>query len=251
MLPPVSPPRILVTVDVGEQFRGDVGFPAWSLKRAYTDAVLEAGGLPLLAVPGADPGALAHVADGLVVTGGAFDLPPEMSGADPAGRIDPPRPERTSLELGLLRAMRPTGRPVLGICGGMQLLAVFFGARLIGDLRTAGSDFGEHEPPSDPRIPSHGVRLAEPTWLAERLGRGRIAVNSTHHQGVLTLPGPLRALGWAEDGLVEAVDDGTPDWVGVQWHPELLADDVSRVLYANLVDRARRIRAARDRPGPS
>lgn len=232
-------PLISITVDEGTQPRGDAAFPAWVLKRAYTDAVARAGGVPLLVAPGADPVDVVEAVQGVVVTGGAFDLPPEWSGADPRGRIDHPRPERSTFERALLQAAQARGRPVLGICGGMQLMVVMAGGRLVGDLRTERPDFGEHEQPTSPETPFHAVDLVPGTWLHAAVGRGSVPVNSTHHQGVTLLPPGLRALA-TDGGLIEACDDGTPEWVGVQWHPELLDDDLSRALYANLIRAARR-----------
>jgi len=243
-------PRILVTVDCGGSARRGVEFPAWVLKRAYTDAIARAGGVPILGVPGASPAELLEVTDGLVVTGGAFDLPPAWSGASAHGRIDAPQPERSAFERDLVREARTRGLPVLGICGGMQLQVVLSGGRLFGDLRTERPDLGEHEQPDSPAGPAHDVLLAPGTWLAAVAPRRRFAVNSTHHQGVEALGG-TRAIGWADDGLPEVVDDGTPDFVGVQWHPELLDDDVSRALYAAWVDRARRTRDERRPRGRS
>jgi putative glutamine amidotransferase len=232
-------PLILITVDEGIQPRGEVAFPAWVLKRAYTDAVARAGGLPLLAPPGADPDALMAAADGVVVTGGAFDLPPAWSGADVEGRVDPPRPERSAFERALLEAARARRRPALGICGGMQLMVVMDGGSLVGDIRTERPDFGEHEQPTSPDQPFHSVDLTPGTWLSGAVRKRSVPVNSTHHQGAVSLPPGLRALARCGD-LVEALDDGTSDWVGVQWHPELLDDAVSRVLYANLIRAAQR-----------
>jgi putative glutamine amidotransferase len=232
-------PRILVTVDEGVQPRGRATFSAWVLKRAYADAVVRAGGLPLLAPPGAEPEALADAADGLVVTGGAFDVPPAWSGTERAARIDLPQIERSRFERALLEAFRRRGCPALGVCGGMQLMVVLAGGRLVGDIRTEHPEFGEHEQPTGPDEPWHEVAIGEGTWLAERLGRRRARVNSTHHQGVVDLPPGLRVLASA-GRLIEAVDDGTSRWVGVQWHPELLDDDLSRALYANLVREALR-----------
>ncbi len=229
-------PTIAITVDTGEQPRREVVFPAHVLKQAYSDAVLDAGGEPILAVPGSDPTNLLSIAEGFVISGGAFDLHPELSGADPDGRIDTPQPERTAFEYAVLDQADAHGRPVLGICGGMQLIVARAGGSLWGDLRSARPTFGEHEQPTSPAEAFHGLRLE--AWLARELGRDRTAVNSTHHQGVRALPPSLRPLAWADDGLVEAVDDHGELVVGVQWHPELLNDDLSRVLYEHLIRRA-------------
>jgi putative glutamine amidotransferase len=200
---------------------------AW-IGEAYVDAVRRAGGLPLLVPPGpADLDRLLAVADAVVLTGGHFDIHPSHYGRAIEGRIDRVEPARTDLELALARACLERGVPVLGVCGGMQALAVAGGGTLIQDLPKSPID---HEQPTDPATPSH-PNDAEGA-LAAIVGP-RLLVNSTHHQAVED-PGPLlRACGWAPDGAIEAIEGvGHPFALGVQWHPELLGDDR---LYAALI----------------
>jgi putative glutamine amidotransferase len=194
------------------------------------ERVREAGASVILFPPG-DP-ALAAVldkVDGLVVTGGAFDIDPRHYGQPIRTRHDGLDEARTATELAVARAALERGLPYLGICGGMQLMAVALGGSLIQDILTERPGSLDHEQPGDPVLPSHPIRV-EP-GLEGLLGE---AVNSTHHQAIAEL-GRLKAVAWAPDGIIEAVTlPEHPFAVGVQWHPEWL----SGVLFKALVEAA-------------
>jgi len=241
----LSRPRILVTLDTGTAERRGVPFPNVNVKQAYIDAVERAGGLPLLVAPSDDPArveALVDLAHGLVVTGGAFDIPPSHYGAaQTATRVDAHKPARTRFEAALTEACVASGLPVFGVCGGMQLLNVVLGGTLVQDIREEVPGGLEHEQPSSPAEADHAVALVSGCPLAAWVGATEIRVNSTHHQAVAQLGAGLEAWGRAPDGVIEAIGLAhRPDVVGVQWHPELLADPVSDALYEHLVEAARR-----------
>ncbi len=188
------------------------------------EAVRGAGGLPLLVPPGEEaPPALLARADGVVLTGGAFDIHPSWYGESATGRLDRIEPARTATELGLARAALARGLPLLGICGGMQALAVAAGGTLIQDLPPAGPGGSlEHEQPTDPATPWHRVRVEAPAdrWLGPA-----VEANSTHHQAVRTAGEGLVPCGWSEDGVIEVIAGIGPSFaLGIQWHPELLGD---------------------------
>jgi len=233
----VSRPRIGLTLDrPAEGARYELGL-------AYVEAVEAAGGLPIL-LPHAAGLATEQLAllDGLVLSGGAFDIPPELYGEArrPAcGRLDP---ERTAAELALLRGALASGLPVLGICGGMQLMAVAAGGTLYQDLPADAGLLG-HEQPAPKDAPSHEVEVAPGTRLAALVGAGALAVNSTHHQAVRTLGAGLVASAVGPDGLVEAIERAGPAFaLGVQWHPEAALRHEPRhlAIYRGLVAAARR-----------
>jgi putative glutamine amidotransferase len=200
--------------------------PEFFVGEAVVRALRRASLLPILLPPGEDPAApLAAWAldrvDGVVITGGAFDIHPHHYGAEVRGRIDAVDERRTALELLLARGCLHHGLPVLGICGGMQALAVAAGGSLVQDIATERSGALEHEQPTDPAEPWHPVHL-EGGPLREAIRGDLLRVNSTHHQAVAE-PGALVVSGWAPDGVVEAVHHPRlPFAVGVQWHPELL-----------------------------
>jgi len=234
-------PRIGVTLDVDERER------RYQVQRAYVEAVLAAGGLPLL-LPHDPSATAAYLAllDGLVVTGGAFDVPPELYGETRRGACGPSKPERTRFEKELLEAAIASSVPVLGICGGMQLLNVVRGGTLFQDLPADASIVGHEQPPPEDR-PAHAVKVAPGSLLFRLLGPGEPEhrVNSTHHQAVRDPGIGVLVSGRAPDGVIEAIElPDLPFAIGVQWHPEAVAGHDARhgLLFTGLVDAARSTR---------
>ncbi len=232
--------RILITLDEGETLRRGVALPTVVTKSAYASSAARAGGTPLLVAPTADRAViddLVDLADALVITGGFFDIPPERYGQPRRGpRLDPEKPARTDFESLLLSGALEKRIPILAVCGGMQLLNVVLGGTLVQDIGAEIAGALEHEQPSSPAGPGHPVDLVPGSFLARELGRARIEVNTTHHQAVDVLGRGLEVIGRAPDGVIEAIAlAADPSVVGVQWHPELLDDDVSRLLYGRLV----------------
>ncbi len=228
--------RIGLTLDVDEQRT------RYALEARYVDAVLAAGGLPIL-LPHAKDAAAAYLAllDGLVVTGGAFDVPPELYGEARRDVCGPTRPERTAFERDLLEAALASRLPVLGDCGGMQLLNVVRGGTLHQDLAAdAGVTGHEQPPPKD--VPSHEVQVAPGTLLADLVGVGPLRVNSTHHQAVRDPGQGVLVSARSPDGVVEGIElPDLPFAVGVQWHPEAVLRHEPRhaALYRGLIEAAR------------
>jgi len=229
-------PRIGLTLDADESGR------RYELAASYVDAVLAAGGLPIL-LPHAQDAAGAYLAllDGLVVTGGAFDVPPELYGEARRRECGPTKPERTAFEKDLLEAALAARLPVLGVCGGMQLLNVVRGGTLYQDL-AADAGLAGHEQPPPKDAPSHDALVAEGTQLAALVATGPIRVNSTHHQAVKDPGQGVLVSARAPDGVVEAIElPDLPFALGVQWHPEavLRHDARQAALYRGLVQAAR------------
>jgi putative glutamine amidotransferase len=237
-------PRIGVTPDEGLT-ESQWPLPRYELKRAYVDAVLASGGAPLVLPYTGDAAVLTAYLDGidgLLVTGGAFDVPPELFGEAPREGLGALKPERSHFELALLRGALERDLPVLGICGGMQLLNVAYGGTLYQDLERERPDATGHQQTIDRREPAHDVVVQPGTVLARTVGVARLQVNSTHHQAVSRVGTGLVASGASPDGLVEAIEDPARRFiVGVQWHPELLFQSVppNAGLYRALVSAAR------------
>ena len=166
---------------------------------------------------------------GVLLAGGAFDIHPRHYGQTVAGRLDAPDEDRTHTELHLARACLAHQIPVLGICGGLQALAVAAGGTLHQHIPDAFPDALDHEQPTDPATPWHPVNF-ETGHLRDLLGP-TTDVNSTHHQAI-DHPGSLRITGRAPDGVVEAAEGPGRFCVGVQWHPELLAATHQELFHA-------------------
>ena len=186
------------------------------VNEAIVSHLRDAGAAVLLLAPGdGDAPELLGRVDAVVVTGGAFDIHPSHYGQTVIGRLDPVDDARTRMELALCRAALLQGVPILGICGGMQAMAVALGGTLFQDIRTHIPGAIDHEQPTDPATPWHPIAV-DPAWTSLLPN----AVNSTHHQSV-EKPGPFSVIARAPDGVIEAI--ALPDHpfaVGVQWHPE-------------------------------
>lgn len=225
----------------------------YTLGVEYAAAVQAAGGLPLILPHGtaADADATLDAIDGLVLSGGG-DLDPRSYGAARESAKDD-RLDADRWELALVAAARARRLPVLGICRGMQVLAVAHGGRLDQDI--AGRD-GHPDmdalPPDAILDARHAVALAPDTTLGRVYGQGERLVNTIHHQAVADA-GSLRVSGTDGSGMIEAVEaaDGTC-LLGVQWHPEKLPASeaaAERRLFEHLVDEARTYAARRPSHG--
>ncbi len=227
-----SRPLIGVTLDA-EPPGGWSKWAWYALRTNYMAALAGAGGLPV-ALPH-DP-ALAEAyldrLEALVVTGGAFDIDPAMYGAAERHPTVSLKEERTATEFALLKGALARDLPVLGICGGEQLLAVALGGSLIQHIPDSVPDALEHEH----HHPGHPVTIAADSLLHRIVGTESMAVNSSHHQAVAEA-GPSAAVNAvAPDGVVEGIEDTRYRFcLGVQWHPEFLADPGDRRIFRALV----------------
>jgi putative glutamine amidotransferase len=192
--------------------------PATLLPQTYVDQVAGAGGVPVLLppVPGVEA-AVSHL-DGLIISGGP-DVHPERYGQEPGPHTTIIRPERDAAEFALLQAALEAGKPVLGICRGLQVMNVVLGGTLIQHLPDVVGHHG-HSPVSG-GYGEHKVVVGESGCLSAIFEPGPLAVPTHHHQGIDRLADSLTATAWAEDGIIEAVElDSHPFAIGVQWHPE-------------------------------
>lgn len=216
----------------------------YEVKIAYAEAVLRAGGLPFVMPYSDDKQVVDAYLDrvsGVLITGGAFDIPPEAYGESARDGLGALKPGRTNFEMMVLRGALARRMPVLGICGGMQLLNVAFKGTLYQDLMLEVPNARPHEQTHDRTQPQHPVEVKERTVLADCLGRGQLMVNSTHHQAVKAVGEGLVTSAISTDGIIEGIETADGFVVGVQWHPELLIDTVPPHLglYKTFVNRAR------------
>ncbi len=220
-------PFIGITFDIQETVNSrGVREKRYWVKQAMVAAVENAGGEPLLLPFIANQTRARQVIgalDGLLISGGDFDIDPHCYGEKRRKECGSAVPERTKSELLLLSGALAAHKPVLGICGGCQLINVHFGGSLYQDIPSQKKNALAHSQPRPHACTSHRVAVAAKTRLAAITGTASLAVNSTHHQAV-KMPGRgLLPSAMAPDGVIEGIEAADGRFiVGVQWHPEFL-----------------------------
>lgn len=202
--------------------------PSFGHRQTYVDAIRQAGGAPILVPPLEDETtlrALYERLDGVLLAGGG-DIAPAHYGAEPHAKLGLVDLLRDSAELPIARWAVADGKPVLGICRGIQVLNVALGGTLYQDIPSEVASALSHNlsyEHEDWTLMAHEISIAPDSRLARMLGAARLPTNSLHHQAVRELGRGLRAVAWAPDGVVEAVEgSGEGFVVGVQCHPEAL-----------------------------
>jgi putative glutamine amidotransferase len=230
-------PIIGVTMDA-EKPGGYSKFPWYALRENYGSAVVKAGGLPIFLPHEA---ALADTyldeIDGLIVTGGAFDVDPALYGGGPRHESVTLKEDRTAFELAVTQGAVRRDMPVLGICGGQQLLNVALGGTLIQHIPDSVKNALAHEQPNPRDEPGHAVAIAAGTRLRDIVGVAEMHVNSAHHQAAEKVSAPTLVNATAPDGVIEGIEQPALKFcIGVQWHPEFEVDphdiDIFRALIA-------------------
>jgi len=167
---------------------------------------------------------LIEMFDGLLLSGGN-DINPMLFNEEPHEYLGVVSPSRDSSELELARRMLKTGKPILGICRGIQVLNVAVGGTLYQDLyKQNDSPILQHIQKAPNTHCSHYVQLDKGSLLESIAGSERIQVNSYHHQSLKEVPSVFKVTAVASDGIVEAIESTDEQFVlGVQWHPEALS----------------------------
>lgn len=215
--------------------------PRFHVPAGYVDAVRLAGGATVLIPPGDDhPEDVIAEVDAVLLCGGG-DIDPSLFGAEAHHAQYSVCAERDASDMAAARAALARRVPLLAICRGMQVLNVALGGDLHLHLPDVVGEGVAHRI-SQEQPTRHPVRLAADCQLARIYGATRLDVASWHHQAVARPGRGLRAVAWAEDGTVEALElADRPEVLAVQWHPELDLEEGSpqRKLFAALVQAAR------------
>jgi len=245
------PPSIGITADISaapkRRFTAS-NEPTIFLPRRYNRAVEMSGGIPLL-LPFTASRALIRQyidrLDGLVISGGAFDIHPSYYNENPIKEIGAIKEERTEFELEMTHLALKRDLPLLGICGGAQAINVVLGGSLYQDIATQAPHADQHEQGAKKEIGGHKVIIARGTRLEKILRRRTLEVNTTHHQAVKEIGKGLIVNAIAEDGLIEGIESSRHSFVlGVQWHPEVLAPRhvPQRRIFSFFIDISKRLR---------
>jgi putative glutamine amidotransferase len=211
----------------------------------YTDAVLRAGGLPVVLppIPAADVPTLIDRLDGLVFTGGG-DIEPWRYGEEPHESIRKTNTGRDEFELALAREAWKRRMPVLAICRGIQIFNIAFGGTLYQDIPSMLGPV-DHMIKGESVFNGHQSVTAESdSRIARAVGTTDLSVNSIHHQAIKDLAPVFRPVAWASDGVIEGIQHEDDAWplLAVQWHPEFLDDnddEAAHLLFASLVESSR------------
>jgi putative glutamine amidotransferase len=214
-------PIIGITLD-SEPAGGWSKMPWYALRQNYCDAVARAGGLPV-PLPHEPELASEYLArlDGLLITGGAFDVDPSLFGASARHATVKTKDRRTAFEYAVTRGAIEADKPVLGICGGQQLMNVVLGGTLIQHIPDEVKDPLAHEQPNPRTEAGHPVKIVAGTLLHRVVKSLELPVNSAHHQAVKDVGKDIVINAVAPDGVIEGIEDPRRRFViGVEWHPE-------------------------------
>ena len=226
---------------------GNYGEETCKLGDRYYKSVIAAGGVPVIIPPASDTDVIIATLDridGLLLSGGG-DYNPLYCGEEPSPRLGGINGERDLPELLVTRLAYNRQIPMLGICRGIQTLAMALGGKVAQDI---GDTAVKHSQSADRSEPTHTVNISVDSVLYTLYNKERLAVNSFHHQAV-SEPGELfRVTAVADDGTVEAMESREFKAVmGVQWHPECM--DEGAPLFGWLVRQAAGFRDAKDLHG--
>lgn len=235
----IKKPLIGITLD-SENDGKYSAFPYLALRENYANCIADAGAAPLM-LPH-HPDAVAEylsVLDALVVTGGNFDIDPALYGAGNRHESVITKDRRTRFEWAMMKGALDKNIPILGICGGHQLLNVMLGGTLLQHIpddipnalehqqRLAGTPQGQ---------PHHTINIAKDTLLHKITGSLGYKTNSSHHQAVAKLGKGLVANATTEDGVIEGIELPEKRFVlGLEWHPEYLATPEDKRIIAAFV----------------
>ena len=220
-------PVVGITADFASADGRKINEPTLFLAERYYRTVEQAGATPMVLPTLASTAAIRRVltvVDGLLISGGGFDIHPSYFGEKPIHQLGTVKAARTEFELAIADAALKLDMPILGICGGEQALNVVLGGSLYQDIAAQLPSAGEHQQSETKNAGGHRVQIADGTRLRAIVGIRELEVNTTHHQAVRQLGKGLIVNAIADDGVIEGIESKRHSFVlGVQWHPEVLA----------------------------
>lgn len=233
-------PVIGITLD-HEEKDGYSKFPWYALREHYTSSIHETGGIPLPMPHYIDlVDDYINMVDGIVVTGGDFDVDPNLYGATDIHPSIKVKSRRTSFELEIIKRALEKNIPLLGICGGHQLLNVALGGTLIQHIPEEFTTDIKHEQPNSREEPGHEIRINHNSILHKIVGSEVMSVNSAHHQAIKSPGRGCVVNAVAPDGMIEGIEVQDKRFcMGIQWHPEIFVDPGDRLIFEFFIRSAR------------
>lgn len=232
-------PLIGITFDTLET--GDFSiYPWYGLRQYYCSTITKMGGIPfpLIHDHSLIESCLSLI-DGLLVSGGGHDIDPTLYGDSEIHPTVTIKPKRTAFEIAITKAALEQNLPVLGICGGQQVINVALGGSLIQHIPEEIPTCLDHLQKNCRTEPAHTVKITKETLLYSIVEKEEIHVNSVHHQAVKTLGHGLRTNAYAPDGIIEGIEAPAHRFcLGLQWHPEFLVTPSDGAIFKAFLEAA-------------
>tara|TARA_B100000029_G_C17311435_1_gene864535 strand:+ start:125 stop:835 length:711 start_codon:yes stop_codon:yes gene_type:complete len=211
-------------------------FPWYALRKNYIHSIEKFSGVALPLAHNLDIiDSYLNIIDGLIITGGNYDIPPSLYGKEPTMELKE-KMERTNFEMKICCESLKKDIPILGICGGEQVLNVCLGGTLFEDIKTNIPKSINHEQVEPRDKTSHSVIIESKSMLYDIIKENKIYVNSAHHQSVNKPGKNIKVCGIAEDGVIEAIESNQYKWcLGVQWHPEFLITKADNLIIESFI----------------
>lgn len=215
-------------------------YPWYALRENYCSSIAQFGGIPFpLSYDINLIESYLNLIQGLIITGGQFDIPPSFYGQEIEHEEVKINTIRSQFEKCLLEAALDKDIPILGICAGEQLLNVVLGGTMIQHIPTAVAEPLAHNQQSSRKEPSHAISITPGTLLHQWFGDTQTQVNSSHHQAIKDLGSGVVINAVAPDGVIEGIEVPHKRFcVGVQWHPEFLVSPVDQVIFSKFIEAA-------------
>ena len=232
----MTKPVIGITLDLEEKKTYSL-FPWYAGRRNYSDSISQAGGVPVF-IPHDEKliEKYLNIIDGIVITGGDFDVDPSLYGEKKIHNKVQLKQSRTNFEFKITQLAIKKNLPILGICGGEQLLNVIFGGSLYQHIPDQIKTEINHEQTNPRNQASHKIIIKKNSKLESIVKTTEMFVNSAHHQSVNKIGTKLYVSAHASDGVIEAIESKDLEFcLGVQWHPEFLIDKNDIKIFSALV----------------
>ncbi len=231
-------PIIGITLDY-ENNGGYSKYPWYAIRENYLNCLHRFGAIPF---PLFHENSLSDYflkkIDGLVITGGNFDINPSLYSENTDGSRNM-KNKRTNFEIEIFKKFLQTSKPILGICGGEQLMNVATGGDLIQDINASVNTSIEHEQINPRNEVSHEVIIKNNSKLFQIIKKDKIKVNSAHHQSVKKTGENFAVSAFASDKVIEAIEHIRHPWcLGIQWHPEFLITDADTAIVKDFINHA-------------